>query len=165
MPVFKDLRGQQFHLLTAVEYLGQSPKGSMWRFRCDCGNLVDRSYSNVVQAKKGNGTKSCGCLKKSKDAARRQIPEMRMWGEYRSNARFKNRVLSLTLSEFLALVRQPCVYCGSPPLSGLDRVDSEIGYTSINSVPCCKICNRAKREMPLTEFQAWIARLIQHHTV
>ena len=31
-----------------------------------------------------------------------------------------------------------------------------------NCVPCCKICNIAKRNMTLEEFDEWIKRLYNH---
>jgi hypothetical protein len=42
-----------------------------------------------------------------------------------------------------------CEYCGFVPhddesLNGLDRVNSDLGYTSINTVPCCASCNAMK---------------------
>ena len=32
-------------------------------------------------------------------------------------------------------------------INGIDRVDSNIGYTNENSVPCCKTCNFAKNDL------------------
>ena len=36
-------------------------------------------------------------------------------------------------------------------------------YIAGNVVPCCKICNNAKKDLPLEEFMAWIARLTEYH--
>ena len=49
--------------------------------------------------------------------------------------------------------------------NGIDRVDSNIGYIFENCVPCCKLCNMAKKEYPVEEFKEWIAKLgkLRHH--
>ena len=59
MAVVKDLSGQRFGRLVAIECIGRTNNGNAkWRCQCDCGNTVDvASYS--LQC--GN-TKSCGCL-------------------------------------------------------------------------------------------------------
>ena len=80
--------------------------------------------------------------------------------------------------ERVALIFQPCFYCGvvgtnfkrterkdglgSFYYNGLDRVDSRKGYISNNVVSCCKVCNRAKSDMSLYDFQAWLEQLINH---
>lgn len=43
--------------------------------------------------------------------------------------------------------------------SGLDRVDPSQGYTIDNIVPACIICNRAKADMTIEGFYAWINRV------
>lgn len=52
--------------------------------------------------------------------------------------------LEFTLEEFLEFISKPCTYCGIEPANGIDRIDSTIGYTKSNSVPCCKYCNSMK---------------------
>ncbi len=51
--------------------------------------------------------------------------------------------------EMEAKLSLECEYCGFVPhdresLNGLDRVSSELGYTSVNTVPCCATCNAMK---------------------
>lgn len=54
-----DITGQKFGMLTAVEHTKTVyGKGSIWKFKCDCGNIVERQSSLV---RNGN-IKSCGCL-------------------------------------------------------------------------------------------------------
>ena len=56
----KDLTGQRFGFLVALESIGKSSNRSMiWRCRCDCGKQVDVDGSVL---KTGN-VKSCGCIK------------------------------------------------------------------------------------------------------
>lgn len=55
-----ELTGKRFGKLVALEDIGNNSRGySMWRCRCDCGNITDVKGSSLM-----NGdTKSCGCLK------------------------------------------------------------------------------------------------------
>lgn len=55
-----DISGVRFGSLTALYSTGLSIHGSkVWKFRCDCGNEIERVSGNV----KSGHTKSCGCLK------------------------------------------------------------------------------------------------------
>jgi hypothetical protein len=89
------------------------------------------------------------------------------------------------------LSQKECFYCGSLPANkynsyinlngkikegvskewanqswfiynGLDRIDSSLLHTEDNIVPCCKICNYAKRSMSLNEFKNWATGLAQN---
>lgn len=58
---------------------------------------------------------------------------------------------SLTSEEYKAIVDLPCVYCkGFFPAvetgSGLDRMDSSVGYITTNVVSCCWTCNKIKND-------------------
>lgn len=57
----KDIKGQRFGRLTAIQYIG-SHKGqcAVWECLCDCGNIVNVSTNCLYTG----GTKSCGCLNK-----------------------------------------------------------------------------------------------------
>ena len=46
-------------------------------------------------------------------------------------------------------------------INGIDRVDSNIGYTKENSVACCKYCNFAKHTMSEDDFYKWIRRVYE----
>lgn len=55
---FKDITGQKFYFLTAVEYVGKAASGhSLWKFKCDCGNEKIISSNSVISGT----TYSCGC--------------------------------------------------------------------------------------------------------
>lgn len=85
---------------------------------------------------------------------------------------------------FIKLSKSNCNYCGSEPrreikdrlrqnkylknessnitsilINGIDRIDSDIGYTVENSVSCCKICNYAKNDMSDIDFYNWIQKV------
>jgi len=44
-------------------------------------------------------------------------------------------------------------------VNGIDRVDNSKGYISSNCVPCCKVCNIAKRDLSQDKFIVWGKRL------
>ena len=43
-----------------------------------------------------------------------------------------------------------------------DRVDSSLGYTVSNCVPCCKYCNQAKNDRSVSEFLAHARRIVEY---
>jgi hypothetical protein len=78
---------------------------------------------------------------------------------------------ALTYERHLSLIRSNCHYCGARPYriglpslvcknngiptNGIDRMDSQVGYTANNCVPCCWPCNRMKLN---TGYEDFIAR-------
>ena len=56
----KDITGQRFGRLVAIEPHHIKNGIVHWVFRCDCGNTKVLSGTNV----RAGGTKSCGCLKR-----------------------------------------------------------------------------------------------------
>jgi hypothetical protein len=69
---------------------------------------------------------------------------------------------TISYAQFLLLVDKPCFYCGltvEKHGTGLDRIDSSIGYLFENVRPCCKRCNQAKSDMPEKEFYSHIRRI------
>lgn len=64
MGKIKDLTGQKFGRLTVIKYMGVNKwKGSLWLCRCECGNEIIATCSNLT---KKNHTTSCGCYKRDK---------------------------------------------------------------------------------------------------
>ena len=56
---FKDISGQKFGRLTAIECVGKNRANyAMWRCRCDCGKETTVASNSL---RSGN-TRSCGCL-------------------------------------------------------------------------------------------------------
>lgn len=60
MAKFKDITGQRFGSVVAVEYVGRDPKTgrSQWRCICDCGNL---NFFCISKSLIKGTTRSCGC--------------------------------------------------------------------------------------------------------
>ena len=78
----------------------------------------------------------------------------------KNTAASKNLEFEFSKEEFLNLTTQPCHYCAcidthafsdtSVPatvFNGIDRKDSNMGYTLDNSVSCCAMCNQMKNSL------------------
>lgn len=90
----------------------------------------------------------------------------RRFRAYRASAKRRDLSFELDIQGFWTLIDSPCHYCGISPAGGIDRIDNWSGYTDRdpeNVVPCCTICNRAKRDLEYEEFMAWIRRVSAHH--
>jgi hypothetical protein len=101
---------------------------------------------------------------------------------YRSKAEERNLEFELSFESFQDLIFSNCYYCGKSPSNamtgkslssinrrnskilrnGIDRVNNKIGYTVLNSVPCCEICNRMKLALGQQEFLDHIERIYNH---
>ena len=50
-------------------------------------------------------------------------------------------------------------YNGDYIYNGIDRIDNNKGYTMDNVVPCCEICNNAKKNLSKVKFISWLDRI------
>ena len=143
--------------------------------RCVCG--VERLV--LGRTLNRGESLSCGCWRRELQRKNICLEEGRavrnsVLSRYMINARKHDREWALTGNQFDTLIARPCHYCGiehgnlrksynsSGDLfyNGLDRKDSDQGYTLENVVPCCAICNRAKSDTPYADFLVWIQRLV-----
>ena len=147
-------------------------RGATWVCRCDCGNEIAVPGSSL----RSKNTESCGCLRVERAIERNALPpgvsaQRRAIDVMKRNA--KNRCIKweLTDEQTINLMAQPCDYCGQSPsnlssartgtfnYSGIDRVDSSRGYVLGNVVPCCFVCNNAKRTMSKEAFLSWVRKV------
>lgn len=152
--------------------------------RCDCGNRFATYTYTLARGE----TKMCrGCL----NASRRGVPNLKnrigpmertineQWNVFRKNMRTKPGS-TLSKEEWLLLATSNCFYCDRPPsnvrkrsveyaedfiYSGVDRIDSSLGYTSNNVRPCCWTCNRMKGNMTEEEFYSHVRRIYAYQSV
>ncbi len=182
-----DLTGQVFGRGTVISKSGNKNNRTMWNMQCECGN----TYQTATTSLQLGHTKSCGCLRQ--DIARRSTNQlhisnkrdittaglMMLYASYKSGAKKRNLVFDLTIDQFKDITSRYCDYCGIKPLqiktgrrshgqytyNGIDRVDNTKGYTIDNVTACCKICNRAKREMSHAEFEQWLDQIVHFRSI
>lgn len=104
--------------------------------------------------------------------------------DMQTRERHKGRVVEISFPEACQLFSQPCSYCGffgqktltkqvtagsrrykyisTAYFSGIDRIDSSLGYVHGNVVSCCKVCNRSKNDLPLDVWKDWARRLVDN---
>lgn len=136
-----------------------------WKAICGCGVEFLTKKRNVELGQ----TKSCGCYRRLASRSRRLLAsENRPVNEstikptsfyrYKESARFKKLDFTLTYSDFEFLVEKPCYYCGQIKglINGIDRLDSDEGYTTKNCVPCCTECNYFKAAIDFDTFKGII---------
>ena len=168
MSAFKDLTGRVFGRLKVLSRIGnQNGRNLSWTCLCECGKICTPLGVNL----RSGGTKSCGCLQYACEFSEAER-NFRLWfSNYKSSAKIRSLEFSLAMEEFRLLVDAPCKYCGGGPkphkgygrlktdpylCNGLDRVDNTKGYTVLNCVPCCTICNLMKRGMSAENFIAHV---------
>ena len=170
----ENLAGLKFGKLILLKYLGKSK----WRCECECGNETTVSTSDL---KNGNSTKCRTCSNRLKKG---ETGFNNLYSKYKIRAKNHNREFSLSKKEFGLLTSSNCHYCGVSPYkisisnlhtseqtkkhseylyNGIDRIDSNKGYTLDNCIPCCEICNKAKRDISYSEFKEYINRLIEYN--
>ena len=116
----------------------------------DSGNEQGRSETSVAL--------------KGSYAYRKQQPSYR-WSILKTQARHRGIPCDVPFEEFVALIEQPCHYCGdgtTERFRGLDRVDNNRGYTSANVVACCPVCNYMKSKLTCSFFLAHARRIASH---
>ena len=99
-----------------------------------------------------------------------------MYCFYRSGARQRDIEWNLSEKEFKSLIKQNCYYCNEEPsrhqsvsyrddyelVNGIDRIDSNKGYSIDNCVPCCNTCNLMKNTLPKSVFFEKISQIYNH---
>lgn len=153
----------------------QGSREAYWLCKCDCGKeKVARGQS----LRKGR-TRSCGCKAGFKKKPLKEVTLNALYAQYVCSARKRKIKFALPKFEFIAIISNPCFYCGIQPsaryyakdtgktvpiyVHGIDRRNSDLGYVAGNCVPCCADCNRAKLCMTPEEFMCWIDRVAKHN--
>ena len=99
-----------------------------------------------------------------------------LYKRIRTSAAHRKKEFTLNFIEFEKLVTQCCYYCGSIGrntvyhkgtnsyhyFSGIDRIDSKIGYVSDNCVPCCEKCNTSKMDSTMVEYEKYLDNLVDY---
>jgi len=171
-----DLTGQVFGKLTVVRKArsirdSSGIRRTRWLVRCECGKERPLSTNHLQTM----NTKSCGC------AQHRRLPPGQairnyILVQYKFRAKQKGLTWALTDEQFDNLTKATCHYCGVVPFNvrrnkhlrgeftynGIDRKDSSRGYTTGNVVPCCKVCQFMKRDLPYSEFLLHVRKIASY---
>lgn len=126
-------------------------------------------------------------IRRAKNKGKNPIDQTWDWffKTYINGAKNRNLCFDLTLDDVKNISQQPCYYCGLAPsprfrytknnkltdlelneliiyVNGIDRLDSELGYTKDNCVSCCTECNYHKGVYTENQFNKWIERVYMH---
>ena len=165
----------KFNKLTLIEDSGKrNISGNiLYKCLCDCGKYTLVSISNLKLGK----TKSCGCFKISNASLPKSVAAMNcIYNRYKYGAKKRKLAFNLNKKQFKNLTSSNCFYCNKPPLqiaagkfseklngkyfyNGIDRLKSTNGYSIVNCVPCCKLCNFIKRAQNVEEFKEHIKNM------
>lgn len=145
--------------------------------RCKCGKevLVRRS-----RLRSGNVGSCLQCKQYNMRKPKGHASMSHRYSQYKNRATKGKMLFELSLEEFSAIVSQVCIYCESSlkpynvyvsrkgrvmggmktdhieaawiSISGIDRIDSLLGYIKTNCVSCCSICNMMKSNLTTEEF-------------
>ena len=180
--------GQRFSRLLVQEIVGyhelkDGKRKIVYRCKCDCGNEVKVRGNDIVTER----VVSCGCNKREKTILFNKRTKTKVtyctkssvYQGYKKGAKDRGIEWHLDWDFFFNLTQMNCHYCGQRPhmirkarngklsdflYNGVDRVDSDKDYTKDNVVPCCKTCNRMKRDLPLADFRSHILKLARAFT-
>ena len=154
--------GMVFGMLTTIKEIPPEPMAShtthRWLCRCACGNTT---IVPATDLRRGHST-TCGCRGFTEE---RSASLLDMYRRYQRGAEQRGYEFSLSLDEFIALIKGKCRYCGIEPYNdhkkafrykliynGIDRIDNTKGYVLSNCAPCCKVCNKMKGTLSEIDF-------------
>ena len=165
----------------------------LWLCKCECGNEKVVVSDNLSSGKSNscgclkaeflanNGFQFRGIENREDAVLKVQYSHLK---RRHKKLDMKNKVIDF--KSFKNISKSNCKYCGLEhskeiedrlsersdgkklsdnmiKINGIDRVDSNIGYTIENSVPCCKYCNFAKHTMSEDDFYKWIRRVYEYN--
>lgn len=96
-----------------------------------------------------------------KQRANMKTPKGRL-SSIKSSARTRKIDFLITDDEAKEIMNNPCFYCGDSVPVGIDRIDSNLGYTLKNSAPCCSMCNYMKKDFNQSDFIAQCKKIASH---
>lgn len=136
--------------------------GNILKRKCKiCGEMKDVScFRSLQQARKNPICLECNPRHPVIPMTPEEKSPHERYKFYQNRAKSKNCELEFTEEEFDKFTKQPCFYCGGYSISkqyqdqfcGIDRVDSNKGYSKDNCVPCCFSCNVMKMGLDVYDF-------------
>lgn len=178
--------GAKIHRWTILEVFKKDNRYWTVKAQCECGKIKEvHRHSIVAGRSKSCGCYSVELTVKYFTGRPSKLRKPKGYAgataainEYQRSAATKGRPFELSREQAIAIMEQNCMYCGVEPQhravarsavktddgfkncqfvhNGIDRIDSDIGYTLENCVPCCGKCNFMKRHHPL---QDWLDQM------
>ena len=192
MGKLKNIIGNKYGRLTVIKTLDEKGNRGQLKYlcKCDCGKSHIVTGESLRSGKsKSCGCLKKEFIEKNK-FKRNMDRENAMLKVQYSHLKRRNRLKGftnvITFDEFCNLSKAKCYYCGIEnsreiedcynetktkgkisdtviKINGIDRIDSNKGYSFDNVVACCKYCNGAKNTMTQEEFKEWIKRVYEHY--
>jgi hypothetical protein len=179
--------GNKKGFLEILEVIPSNKTGQHVKLKCMCHACNEETIMDGGLICKMN---SCGCQRHNSKTWKRVGAKKMPWQlasgvAARNNVLFsykrgaKERQLSflLTENEFDILIVGECFYCGKSKTNvkkglgktsgdfvytGIDRINSQMGYTTENSVSCCWRCNSMKNDLDKDKFLEHVNNIFQH---
>lgn len=142
---------------------------------CECNIEYMISIANFInQDNMDSRGRDCSCF--PLHHRRINMYLNRLLSEYICTANRRKIVWELSDDHAKLLLKSDCFYCGCQPnrithgsqnksklkVNGIDRIDSNDGYTVANSISCCKFCNYAKNNLPVENFLKNIKKIYEN---
>lgn len=176
-----EMIGTQFGDLLVIDdwdrYKNGNTSRRMYLSVCVCGQY---SISSGFRLRSGSAIRCFGCsIRAREQTLNRYSIEERLY-KLAIKKRRESWQNTLTLNQYIAIIKKECYYCGEPPVevsylrnnkytqdkqffaNGVDRLDSTLGYSKENCVPCCKSCNFMKHTLTFDQFVNRVLKIKNH---
>lgn len=137
---------------------------------CQLTKTLDQFHKNK-KARDGHQSECKTCVQtraasnKDKMAAYRQTQRGR-YAKYKGSAKERGLTFDLTMEDFMTFWQGDCTYCGDQIATvGIDRLDSNVGYTLANCIPCCWECNRIKGDRSSEALNTHLLKMLKHQEI
>jgi hypothetical protein len=145
---------------------------SYWNVLCVCGKQK-QVRGTLLRLGQSEG---CGC-DRPQYLPPGESAKNALWCSYRYSAKVRGISWRLTRKDFNVLIVGDCFYCGGAPrlrggvryrgrkpgaMNGIDRRDSDKGYTASNCVSCCSVCNTMKMDSSQYTFLAQVEKIYNY---
>lgn len=184
-PKFIDLTDKIIGKLTVLDYVTNPNKGStnwVWKCKCECDQICFVRTNCLTKQNPQSSCKKCADQQSSQKRILEDFGALRnrIFRNYKRAAINRGYSFELTYEQVQKLIEQNCHYCNSEPKeyssdqaykfqdskfkrNGIDRKDNTKGYSLINSVPCCSLCNVMKMDLPYEDFISQINVIYKYY--
>lgn len=161
---FQDIKGIATKLgISTFKYIVLRKSGKKHCYICN--KWIDENNFRKDSSKVDGMSPRCRSCEQSKDKKFACSFEGKFIS-YKKEAKRRGLEFLLSKSQFNTFWNKRCFYCGNIiETIGIDRIDSNIGYTVENCVPCCYKCNTMKLDLSEKEWITHMMRILKHRGV